>query len=453
MNPKVKIIATLGPATNNEKIIKKLIKDGVNVFRLNFSYGTYQEHSKTIDIIRKHTKNNNIAIMQDICGPKVRITNLGHEILVNKNDTIKISKNPSKGVLCINYPEIISQINLNDIIYFADGSVKASVVKKGNENVILKILSGGMLKNGKGVDFPNDNINLSAITEKDIQDLEFGAGHGIDLVAVSFVKDKEDILKAKRILEKNGSDAWVIAKIERKSALDNLDQIIDASDGVMVARGDLGVDIGLSRVPIIKIKIIHKANEKGIPVIVATQMLTSMIDSPYPTRAEVSDIANAVLSGADAVMLSDETAVGNYYEEAVSVLKSTILEAQKIYPYYKDYTAKGNEVIAHCASRISKNIHSNYIVSVSATGFTVKQISKFRPKKPIIAIIFNEKVGRRLSLVWGVEKSYKIEKTNDENKLISIISNIKEKPPFVLTMGSIIGRQGTTNMVRYFTKL
>ncbi len=450
MNPKAKIIATLGPATNNEKAIKNLIKNGVNVFRLNFSYGTYKEHAKTINIIRKYTKNNTVAIMQDICGPKVRITNLENEIKVNKSDTIKISKNPSKNTLCINYPEIISQINLKDLIYFADGSVKASAVKKENGDIFLKVLSGGILKKGKGVDFPSDNINLPTITEKDIEDLAFGARQGIDLVAVSFVKDKEDILNAKRILKKNGSDAWVIAKIERKSALDNLDEIIDASDGVMVARGDLGVDIGLSKVPIIKMKIIHKANKKGIPVIVATQMLTSMINSPYPTRAEVSDIANAVLYGADAVMLSDETAVGHYYNEAINLLKSTIIEAQKIYPYYKDYTSKGNEVIAHCASRISQNIHSNYIVSVTATGFTAKQVSKFRPKKPIIAIIFNEKIGRRLSLVWGIEKSYKIEETSDEGKLIKTISSINEKPPFILTMGSVIGKQGTTNMVRIF---
>jgi len=450
MKPKAKIIATIGPATNNEKAIKRLINGGVNVFRLNFSYGTYEEHAKTIDIIRKHTKNNDVAIMQDICGPKVRITNLENEILVSKNDTIKISKNPSKDALNINYPEIINQIDLKDIIYFADGRIKANVIKKENEDVVLKVLSGGILKNGKGVDFPSDNINLPTITEKDIKDLAFGSKYDVDLVAVSFVKDKEDILNAKNILRKNGSDAWVIAKIERRSALDNLDEIIDASDGVMVARGDLGVDIGLSKVPIIKMKIIHKANEKGIPVIVATQMLTSMINSPYPTRAEVSDIANAVLYGADAVMLSDETAIGHYYKEAVNVLKSTILETQKIYPYYKDYHTKENEIIAHCASQISQNIHSNYIVSVTATGFTAKQISKFRPKKPIIAIVFSEKIGRRLSLVWGIEKNYKIEKTDDENKLIEFISNIKEKTPFVLTMGSIIGKQGATNMVRIF---
>jgi len=312
-----------------------------------------------------------------------------------------------------------------------------------------------VLSSRKGVNFPNSNLKISAITEKDEKDLIFGARNAVDIVAISFVNSKEDILKAKEILKNAGATPWVVAKIETKKAVENLDEILEASDGVMVARGDLGIEVGIEKVPVIQKKIIRRANKLKKPVITATQMLLSMVNSPFPTRAEVSDVANAVMDGTDAVMLSDETTVGKYPIKAVETLTKIIKEIQGIYPYYKKYETIDTDAIALSVADLSKAIEPKAIVSFTSSGTTVRSIAKYRPKAPIIAVTHSRETSRKLKVVWGVEQIFEMPKIKDPEKLIrkfvetaKKLNILQEGDKIIVTMGSIIGREGTTNMIR-----
>ncbi len=421
---KIKIVATLGPATNNQEKIRELIDAGVNVFRLNFSYGTYKEHKKTIQTIRKTAKEKNkiVGILQDICGPKIRIKGLKKAKEVKKGDILKMAKEADNEAFSLTYPKIIDDLKEGDEIFFADGTVQTRIIKILKNEILLEVLTPGSIMEGKGVNFPNANITLHALTKKDREDIEFGAKEGVDFVAISFVSNKNDILEAKNILKKNNSKAWVIGKIERKSALLNIDEIIDASDAIMVARGDLGAEAGLSKVPVLQKEIIKKCNEKAKPVITATQMLTSMINSPFPTRAEVSDVANAVFDGTDAVMLSDETAVGKYPKEAVETLRETIKEAQKAYPYYHPYKPTPREAFTYAAAQLSTILECDFISALTLSGYTLLHICKFRPKKKIYVITPNESLINKTSLIWGVEKAVFIEHFETEKELVDLFS-------------------------------
>ncbi|MBN2615330.1 MAG: pyruvate kinase [Bacteroidales bacterium] len=453
MARKVKIVATLGPATDNPATINKLIRAGVNVFRLNFSYGSHESHRASCERIREaaEKQGKDVAIMQDICGPKIRIKGMKGTREIRKGDILYLSKKAHGDAFSITYPQLIDQLQTGDEIFFADGSVKVRVDSKDEETLVLKALTRGMLREGKGVNIPKSGIAMSALTEKDKSDLRFAAEIGIDLVAVSFVESREDVLEAKNILKANHSDAWVIAKIERKGALKNLDEILTEADGLMVARGDLGVESGLYTLPALQKEIIRKANEKALPVITATQMLTSMMHSPYPTRAEISDIANAVFDGSDAVMLSDETAVGEFPVEAVKVMAQTLQTTEKDFPYLKHFNkSKKGEAFAHAAAEISTTVKSKAIASISTSGATIRQISKFRPHKNIYAITFNQRLKNKLALVWGVEKTFLIDRDVSDTKLIyqflKQIPNPKDR--FIITMGSKTGIKGHTSMVR-----
>jgi pyruvate kinase len=277
----------------------------------------------------------------------------------------------------------------------------------------------------------------------------------VDIVAISFVNSKNDILKAKEILKAHNASPWIFAKIETKKGVENLDEILEVSDGVMVARGDLGIEVGIEKVPIIQKKIIRRANKQKKPVITATQMLLSMVNSPFPTRAEVSDVANAVMDGSDAVMLSDETTVGKYPIKAVETLKKIIIETQQIYPYYKRYEIEDKDAIAASVADLDKGINPKAIVCFTSSGTTVKSIAKYRPKSPIIAVTHSRDTSRKLKVVWGVENIIEIPKIKNPEKLIAKFKDIaikenmlKEKDKIIVTMGSIVGKEGTTNMIR-----
>ncbi len=274
-------------------------------------------------------------------------------------------------------------------------------------------------------------------------------------MAISFVNTKNDILKAKKILNKNGANPWIIAKIETKKAVENLEEILQVSDGVMVARGDLGIEVGIEKVPVIQKRIIKEANRLKKPVITATQMLLSMVNSPYPTRAEVSDVANAMMDGSDAVMLSDETTVGKYPIKAVETLKKVIIETQNIYPYYKKYEIKDSDAIVAGVADLCKAIQPKAIVSFTSSGTTVKSIAKYRPSAPIIAVAHSKDTSRKLKLVWGIEEIFEIPKIKNPEKLIEKFKDmalreniLKEGDKVIITMGSIVGKEGTTNMIR-----
>lgn len=456
MARKAKIVATLGPASDNITTINNLIKAGVNIFRLNFSYGTHESHRQSFLRIREcaEKQGKDVAIMQDICGPKIRIKGMTGIHEIKKGDTLTMSKTVKENAFSITYPELIDQLNEGDEVYFADGTVKTRIEGKNNDTLILKALTRGMLREGKGVNIPRAGIKMSALTEKDKDDLRFGAKIGVDVVAVSFVETKQDILDAKKILQENNSDAWVIAKIERKSAIKNLDDILTEVNGLMVARGDLGVEAGMFVLPALQKEIIRKANARTLPVITATQMLTSMMHAPSPTRADISDIANAVFDGTDATMLSDETAVGEFPVEAVKVMAKTLRTTEKNFTPQTETEWKKGEAFAHAAAELSKLVKCKAIASISTTGSIVRQISKFRPKKDILAISFNPRLKNKLAMVWGVKKTFIIEKDISETKLIyQFLEQVGDNEDYMITMGSRTGRQGSTNMVRLIDKV
>ena len=454
---KAKIVATLGPSSIDK--IEEMIKAGVDVFRLNFSHANHKIHKESIKKIRETAKklDSKTAILQDISGPKIRIGEIDGLLELKKGDKIRlVKKNPkSKYDLTISYPEIIDQVNIGEYVFFADGSIRTKVIEKDKNSLLLEVKNEGVLSSRKGVNFPHSNLKISAITEKDKKDLIFGAKNGVDIVAISFVNTKEDILKAKKILKENNASPWVIAKIETKKAVENLDEILEVADGVMVARGDLGIEVGVEKVPVIQKKIIRRANKLKKPVITATQMLLSMVNSPFPTRAEVSDVANAVMDGSDAVMLSDETTVGKYPIKAVETLKKVIIEIQNIYPFFKKYEIEDKDAIAASVADLCKGIQPKAIVSFTSSGTTVKSIAKYRPNAPIIAITHDRLTSRKLKLVWGVEEIIEIPKIKNPEKLIQKFKDIairenilKPADKVIVTMGSIVGKEGTTNMIR-----
>jgi len=454
---KAKIVATLGPSSKDK--IEDMIKAGVDVFRLNFSHADHKTHKAAIKKIREAAKklDSKTAILQDISGPKIRIGEINGILELKRGDTIRlVKKNPKSAYdLTISYPEIIDQVEVGEYVFFADGSIRTKVIEKTPEYLVLEVKNDGVLSSRKGVNFPHSNLKISAITPKDEKDLIFGAKNGVDIVAISFVNSKDDILKAKEILKNAGASPWVIAKIETKKAVENLDKILEVSDGVMVARGDLGIEVGIEKVPVIQKKIIRRANKMKKPVITATQMLLSMVNSPFPTRAEVSDVANAVMDGTDAVMLSDETTVGKYPIKAVETLVKIIKEIQSIYPYYKKYETDDDDAIALSVADLAKSIEPKAIISFTSSGTTVRSIAKYRPKTPIFAVTHSRDTSRKLKLVWGVERIFEMPKIKDPEKLINkfietakTLEILKEKDKVIVTMGSIIGKEGTTNMIR-----
>ncbi len=455
MQRKVKIVATLGPSTTNSDAIATLIDQGVDIFRLNFSYGTHTEHQKTIDTIRSiaSEKKKTVGILQDICGPKIRIRGLEKPRDVHKGDRIVLAREAVDDAFTISFPNIVSDLALGDMIYFSDGTVQTRVVDKRDDAVVLEVLTPGRLMEGKGVNFPKADITLHALTDKDREDIRFGAHAGVDFVAISFVSDEKDVIEAKKIQREAGGDAWIISKIERTAAVAHIDAIIDESDGVMVARGDLGAEAGLAKVPILQKEIIRKCNEKAKPVITATQMLTSMVTSPYPTRAEVSDIANAVFDGSDAVMLSDETAVGKYPAEAVATLVDTIMEAQSTYEYYKDFDTTPGEAFPHAASTLTRVIPCDFIVALTRSGYTMRHLSKYRPKEPLVVVTTHADLVGKTSLVWGVVQAVTIEEeslTTEQALIEELLSKYAVYPEaFLLVTGYLGEKIAMGRSIRY----
>jgi len=459
-----KIVTTLGPATNSSEMIEALIKAGVNVFRLNFSHGDYAGHKELIDKIRSISSKlgTYTAILQDISGPKIRIGQVEDVLLLEvgdkliyQKDTI-VSNNENKRVT-LSHPEIIDSLEIGARVYLADGTIKTKVIEVRSGEAVAEVLVGGKLTSRKGVNFPGVKIPVPTITEKDRNDIEFGAKEGVDLVALSFVRKAEDVVEAREICKKHGSNPLLFAKIEMVEAVENIDSILEKVDGIMVARGDLGVELGFPKVPAVQKQIIKKANFKGLPVITATQMLTSMINSEFPTRAEVSDIANAVLDGSDAVMLSDETAVGKYPIEAVKMLVETIEETEGIYGYYqhKNELHPKKEAIALSASALAETLEPEGIIVFSQSGSSALTLAKYRPKAKIIINSSCERTLRKMSVVWGVEQGFVLPETESSDELIyrflkhALEKNVISKEhTYIMTIGAPISKVGNTNLVR-----
>jgi len=462
---RAKIVVTIGPATNTREMIEQLILKGVNVFRLNFSHGDHTIHADNIRKIREASgkTGKEVAILQDISGPKVRIGKVEGVLRLHKGERIILAKKKDENdpkVLDISYPDIIDMVNVGEEVFFSDGTIRSVVVAKKDDRLVLELLTDGELSSHKGVNFPKTKITISAITQKDEKDLAFGAAHEIDIVALSFVQTKEDILKAGEIMKGLDFDPTIIAKIETGTALENLHEIMDLTHGVMVARGDLGAEFGVTKLPRIQKRIIAAANRANKPTITATQMLTSMKENPFPTRAEVSDIANAVYDGTDAVMLSDETAVGKYPLEAVQVLHDTIKDVEKEYPYYKEFTPENSsDAVAKAAVDLAGSLKKEALVAFTTSGYSAKALSRYRPSVNIYAVSHSLKTHRRLSLIWGVHPLFVMQESDNPSKLLyrfvkKLLDENRIRPDkrFVVTMGSASGKKGTTNLVRLLDK-
>ncbi len=413
---RAKIVCTIGPASESRAVISEMIREGMSVARLNFSHGTHPRHRKVLEIIRGLDED--VAVMQDLQGPKIRVGEIkGGEITLEKDGTVILTSEPvegDSGRISVNYVDLAGDVKAEDSIYLADGTIHLEVLKSSRNEVECRVVNGGVLRSRKGVNLPGVKLSAKALTERDRKDLEFGLKMGVDFVALSFVRSAAEVLEVRKIIEKAGSPAQVIAKIEKGEALDSFEQILSAADGIMIARGDLGVEIPAEKVPVVQKKLIKKCLESGKPVITATQMLVSMTGMERPTRAEASDVANAVLDGADALMLSEETATGRYPVESVRMMRKIMEEMEKEpdYPYYREEGGEGRpfdengrltDAVCQGAADIASRIEASAIAVLSHTGKTARMISRRRPSMPLLVLCDFPPAARRMALVWGAE--------------------------------------------------
>lgn len=471
INKRTKIVATVGPASDSLETIEALAREGVNVFRLNFSHGSHEYHKSTLDKVRQVEEKTGfrLGVLQDICGPKIRVGKLeepfelkaGDKLTVVKGDIMGVKVSANEYKLSINHPEITSLIKAGEYIYLYDGMIRAKVVSVSNDEIVTNIENDGILNSNKGVNFPNTKLNIDVITQKDKNDLEWGAKNGVDFVAVSFVQNAKDILRAKELIDEFGGHARVFAKIEKFDAVENIDEIISASDGIMVARGDLGIEVPYYKVPTMQKSIIKKANEANKPVITATQMMLSMAKNESATRAEISDVANAVLDGTDAVMLSEESAVGINPVAVVKAMSATIAESEKIYPYGKFDEFKfedETDMVASSTSRLATRIGACAIISITSSGQSAIKMARNRPNMDILAVAHDEETARSLTIVWGVKPCLVIEKSRLNILLANTIQGlykagrISEACTYIMTAGYPTGAKGSTNFIRILKK-
>ena len=413
LSRRTKIVATVGPATESPERLKELIEAGATTFRLNFSHGDHSEHAARIATIRQVSADlgKHIGILQDLQGPKIRLGRFADgPITLGKGDSFSLT---SRAVACnqqiatVTYDKLADEVTAGSRILLDDGRVEMKVerVDQPEQTLHCTVTVGGVLSNNKGVNFPDVQLSVRALTDKDKTDLAFGLSQGVDWVALSFVRNPSDMEEIRDLIRQHGHTTPVVAKIEKFEAIDQIDAILPLCDGVMVARGDLGVEMPAEEVPLLQKELIQKANSLGIPIITATQMLDSMASSPRPTRAEVSDVANAILDGTDAVMLSNETAVGDFPVEAVETMATIARRIEKDYPQRQidsHLPCTVPNAISSAVSTIASQLNAAAILPLTKTGATAHNVSKFRPAAPVLAITSDIGVARRLQLVWGV---------------------------------------------------
>ena len=467
MQKRTKILATLGPASHTIEMIEGLIKAGANMFRLNFSHGSHEYHLETLNNIRTAMKNvgKTVGILQDISGPKVRIGDVKEPFELHRDDIITFLKDDMIGykrgdkdyVVSINYPDILDKVKINEYIYLYDGTIRAKVIETG-ETVKARIENHGILGSKKGVNFPNTVIDIDVITKKDEKDIAWGVENQVDYFAISFVQNAKDMKKARSLL--NGYKGKLIAKIEKFDAVENIDEIIEESDGIMVARGDLGIEVPYYDVPTIQKMLIKKANAVGIPVITATQMLLSMTQNERATRAEISDVANAVLDGTDVVMLSEESAVGEDPINVVDTMSNIIAKTECIYNYEKQYKMPyldEFDVIQATVTKLADDLKANGILALTSSGKSALKMSRYRPKTPIFAFTHKKKVLNSLTGIWGVEPIGTIKEAQASKMFQKMLKALLEKGLlntngiYVATVGYPVGMPGSTNTIKILT--
>lgn len=467
-NNKTKIVATLGPMSNTYEQLCEMVDAGMDVVRLNFSHGKHHEHQALIELIDKiaQEKNIQIGILADLQGPKLRIGEVEPNTILVEGNEIIISDKPILGTakrVYLNYHFFAKECHPGDKVLIDDGKIILEVVQTNyNDEVKLRVLSGGVLSSNKGVNLPNTKISLPAITEKDWNDLEFiFTQKRINWLALSFVRQANDIITLKNEIKKRNSLLKIIAKIEKPEAIVNIDEILKHTDAIMVARGDLGVEIPLEQIPIVQKQLIKKSVKASKPVIVATQMMESMINNPFPTRAEITDVANAVIDGADAVMLSGETAMGNHPALVVRTMDKIIQNVeQSDIPYNKAHLSnekKDNflsESICYNACELANNIHANHIIGVTKSGFTAFMVSSCRPKANIFIFTDNEILVHTFALIWGV-KAFVYKRFTSTDETISDVKKILVQEKMITTgdivvnLGSMpLSERGMTNMLK-----
>ncbi len=416
-----KIVATVGPASNNKEVLRELITAGTDVFRLNFSHDTHDDHKKVIQLVRELNEElgTHICLLQDLQGPKIRTTLIENdEVTIVPGQKLTITTNDITGtsqIIGTTYTNLPSDVKVGDTILIDDGKIELKVENTSNDSVETTVIYGGPLKSRKGINLPNSRVSAPSLTDKDEEDLKFGVENDVEWVALSFVRTADDIYSLREKIKAFGKeDTKIIAKIEKPEALKNIDEIIEVTDGLMVARGDLGVEIAMEDVPVAQKLLVKKCNEKGKPVIIATQMMESMIENPRPTRAETNDIANAVMDGADALMLSAESAAGKFPVESVKSMARTILSVEqaadstynKLYKVQEDSEAFVHDTLVRAACRLSNSLKAKAIVGMTQSGYTGYRLAMNRPRADIFIFTGDRRLLRQMNIVWGIRGFY-----------------------------------------------
>ncbi|NCU41283.1 MAG: pyruvate kinase [Candidatus Moranbacteria bacterium] len=465
MIKKTKIVVSLGPVSQETSVMTKLLRAGMNVARLNFSHGNHEEHQERLNNLRQASKQTHIpvAILQDLGGPKIRTGDFENgEIMLKKGSFFTFSSKKIQGTpekCFISYTDLWKEVKKGQIIFLDDGKKSLQVISVKKEEVYCKVIAGGIIKSRRGVNIPNIQLKkISSLTAKDKKDLEFGIKNNVDFFALSFVQNAKDIQQLRSILNKRNSSAHIIAKIETTSAVKNIDEIIQESDGIMIARGDLAVEIPPQDVPLIQKEIITKCNRIGKPVIVATQMLASMVSSPRPSRAEVSDVANSILDGADAIMLSDETTIGEYPVETVSIMKAIAEKIEETFLSNKNYRKEIlryeiDDAVSHSAIKVAEETGARHIIALTESGRTARLLSRFRPTQSIIVLSPHEQTRTQILLNYGCV-SYDTKPFSDVFEALDAIRQslvkyriAKKGEVFILVAGIPFGKSGATNTI------
>lgn len=465
---RTKIVATIGPATSSPEMLKAIIEAGATTLRLNFSHGTHADHQRSIRLIRQTAfeLNRPVAILQDLQGPKIRLGRFENgSIILAKGDRFILTNRPIEGtqeISCVTYNYLAEEVPVGANILLDDGKVEMVVEEINREKGDLhcRVTVPGKLSNNKGVNFPGVYLSIKAMTDKDREDLMFGLDQGVDWVALSFVRNPQDIIEIKELISSTGKNVPVVAKIEKHEAIEQMEAVLSLCDGVMVARGDLGVELPAEDVPVLQKRLIATANRLGIPIITATQMLDSMVSNPRPTRAEVSDVANAILDGTDAVMLSNETAVGSFPVEAVATMariaerieqEETLNTNSRL---SRDNRRSIPNAISQAVGQIAENLGAAAIMTLTQSGATARNVSKFRPKTPILAITPHVNVARQLQMVWGVRPLLVLELPSTGQTFQAAINVAQEKNLLsegdlvVMTAGTLQGVSGSTDLIK-----
>lgn len=466
---RTKIVCTLGPSSNSEQKIDQLVRNGMDIARINFSHGTYEQHKKVIANIRTVADRYNVSlpILADLQGPKIRVGEIKDGACeITMGDYITLTTNDIEGTpqkIPVDYDGLIADAMEGNKILIDDGLLELKVVKKNSDSLTAQVMVGGTLKSRKGLNLPDVDISMASLTEKDFEDLEFAVSKGVDYIGMSFVRSADDIQEVISRVRALDSNAGIIAKIEKPEAVNVIDDIIEESSGIMVARGDLGIEIASEKVPMVQKKIIDRCRKAGKPVITATQMLDSMIENPRATRAESSDVANAVLDGTDAVMLSGETAAGDYPIESIRTMDKICRSVENNAPHiynslsYRKPEWKEKQVIeslAYSCVVLAENVDAKVISTITHSGSTARRIAKFRPGVPIVAFTENDEVRRRLGLIWGVRPVI-IDEIFDTDRSVKLMEDylhdnglVSSGERVIIATGMPISKRGRTNMIK-----